>query len=364
MMDFANERYVRLYVRDTITWLRLKFEGQTILALMLRKADRAGVIDMDPDIEPWEAAMLHLPGCPEPFAKLGMGNCLKQKCIVHDGDRLVFPRYIEANETPMSDKQRAKESRAKRALLDQFDQLSLPLQSQRAPSQSEVQASRFVTPPSQIVMPASHAVTPRHAESHAVTPCRTVPYRAVPSSLLETNSSLSKPDTSSPDARARAGCGVGVGVGNDNGHDGNAGNDNGDGSSPPAVTQVTQPESFDSSDVVRIFSALRKAARRGSYRLQHTDYQRAQTAVEWALEQAADTGESPEFAVTMSVTRFLNFARGKEGEGTGWPFWGWAHDPGKWHAMAAPMGSPMGRVASAEDNAQAAKQNPSWLEGE
>lgn len=150
-MDFGNERYVRLYVRDTTTWKRLGFEGQTVLALMLRKADRAGVIDIDPDIEPWEAAVIHI-GAPEDFAKVGMTRCLERGCIVHDGDRLVFPKYIEANETPMSDAQRARESRAKRAEL-----------------------SRNVTAPSQNVMQPSHAVTPSHTASHGVTLNRAVP---------------------------------------------------------------------------------------------------------------------------------------------------------------------------------------------
>lgn len=117
---------------------------------------------------------------------------------------------------------------------------------------------------------------------------------------------------------------------------------------------------FDSSDVVRVFSERRKAAGGGSYQLKHTDYQRAQAAVQWAL---AEQPEAPELAVTMSITRFLNFARGKEAD-DGWPFWGWANDPGRWFAMTAPMGSPMGRVGTDEEFADGAKKNPAWLEGE
>lgn len=375
-MDFANERYVRWYVRDTTTFKRLKFEGQCVLGLLLRKADRAGVIDIGPDVEPWEAAVLHIEGCPEKFARLGMARLLKERVIVHDGDRLVFPRYIEANETPMSDKQRAKESRAKRATLDPHEQLRLPLQPlahsprRAAADPSSQPPSQNVTPASRNVSQPSRAVTPRHAESHAVTPCRTVPYRAVPSSLTETNSSLSTPDPSSPSgARARESWERGgVGEGNDNGDRGSAGNDNGarvvsPALSPPEVTQPPPQPPFDSSDLVRIFSTLRKAARRGSYRLQHTDYERAQTAVAWALEHAAETGESPELAVTMSVSRFLNFARGKPVD-EAWPFWAWANDPGKWHAMRAPQGTPMPRVGTREEFAHDAKSNPEWLEGE
>lgn len=142
-MDFANERYVRLYVRDTVTWKRLGWDGQNALTQLLRKADRAGVVDLG-GIEPWEALAV-LCGAPEAAARLGVARAIELGCVVHDADRLVFPRYIEANETPMSDAQRARESRAKRATL-----------------------SPTVTAPSPIV-------TECHAESRAVTPCHSVP---------------------------------------------------------------------------------------------------------------------------------------------------------------------------------------------
>lgn len=148
-MDFSNERYVRLYVRDTTSWKLLKWEGQTVWTLLYRKADRSGVISLD-GLEPWEAATLHC-DLPEEVSKPGMERCLARGWVVRDGDRLVFPKYIEANETPMSDAQRARESRGKRAAL-----------------------SQNVTAPSQ-------NVTDCHAESHGVTPSHTASLLTVPS---------------------------------------------------------------------------------------------------------------------------------------------------------------------------------------
>lgn len=118
-MDFANERYVRLYVRDTITWNRLGWDGQNALTQLLRKADRSGVIDLG-GIEPWEALVV-LCHAPEDAARRGVARVLELECVVQDGDRLVFPRYIEANETPQSDAQRQRESRAKRATVTKRD---------------------------------------------------------------------------------------------------------------------------------------------------------------------------------------------------------------------------------------------------
>ena len=43
-MDWANERYVRLYTRDTVTWKMWPWEARAIFPLLMRKVDRAGVL--------------------------------------------------------------------------------------------------------------------------------------------------------------------------------------------------------------------------------------------------------------------------------------------------------------------------------
>lgn len=121
-MDWSNESYVRLYVRNTTTWRRLGFEGQTMLMHLLRIVDRAGVLDIE-DMSPGEAASLHT-GAPAEFAELGMSKLLELKALIHDGTRLVFPNFIEAQEATKSDRQRQKESRERRAVTNR-DERSL-----------------------------------------------------------------------------------------------------------------------------------------------------------------------------------------------------------------------------------------------
>lgn len=118
-MDWANEQYVRLYVRNTTTWRRLGFEGQTMLMHLLRVLDRSGVLDIE-DMSPAEAAALHT-GAPADFAEVGMSRLLSFGTFVHDGQRLVMPRFIEAQEATKSDKQRQKESRERRAVTKRDD---------------------------------------------------------------------------------------------------------------------------------------------------------------------------------------------------------------------------------------------------
>ena len=45
-MRWEDERYVRVYTRDTLNWLALSFEAQGVLVLLLRKLDRAGILDL------------------------------------------------------------------------------------------------------------------------------------------------------------------------------------------------------------------------------------------------------------------------------------------------------------------------------
>lgn len=163
-MDFSNERYVRLYVRDTTAWKLLKFEGQSVWTLLYRRADRSGVISLS-GVEPWEAAVLHC-DFPEEVAKVGMQRCLDRGWIVRDGDRLVFPKYIEANETPQSDAQRVREHRAR-----------------------EREARAKLKPPpvdvcNETLPRSNETLSNSNAEKRPVTSGNSVPYRAVPEEEL------------------------------------------------------------------------------------------------------------------------------------------------------------------------------------
>lgn len=114
-MDFSNESYVRIYTRDTTTWLRLGWDGQCVLVMVLRKLDMSGVLDIA-GMEPWEVPVVHC-RAPEESARAGMAACLRLGVLEHNGDCLVAPKFREAQEATKSDKQRQKESRERRRLV-------------------------------------------------------------------------------------------------------------------------------------------------------------------------------------------------------------------------------------------------------
>lgn len=114
-MDFSNEPYVRLYSRDSATWKRLGFDGQTCLMHLLRRANAIGVIELG-DLAPWQAAAV-LCDVPEGIARAGVDKLIQLGCAAHSGGKLVFPRYLDAQNAAASDAQRKRESRAREALI-------------------------------------------------------------------------------------------------------------------------------------------------------------------------------------------------------------------------------------------------------
>lgn len=150
-MDWSNERYVRLYVRDTVTWKLLKWEGQTVLTQLMRKLDRAGVLDLG-GCTPYEAIEA-LTELPENIIKTGFNRCIEKKVFVVKNDCILMPNFLDAQETPQSDAERARASRERRR-----DKAKL-----QSVTKSDDVSQHNVTEPSQNVTKPSHPVTACHS---------------------------------------------------------------------------------------------------------------------------------------------------------------------------------------------------------
>lgn len=110
-MNFEDEPYVRLYVRDTKTWLRLGFEGQCVLMFLLRKLDKAGVLDGMDDLDSDVALVT---GVPETIVAVGMPRLVRWGVLQLAGNRLIMPNYIQAQNAIRTDKARQRDMREKR----------------------------------------------------------------------------------------------------------------------------------------------------------------------------------------------------------------------------------------------------------
>lgn len=109
-MDWSEERYVRVYTRDTADLLAFGWEGRLVWYELLRKADRCGVIEHggDLDILP---ELLRVP--PEIF-RVGLERIVKRRSAQVTDRAIVIPNHVPANEAKQSDAHRQRESRARR----------------------------------------------------------------------------------------------------------------------------------------------------------------------------------------------------------------------------------------------------------
>lgn len=112
-MNYEDEDYVRYYTRDTVSWMALGWEGQTVLALMLHgKFDRSGVFDCDGHT-PSQAVTL-VTRVPSEVVDVGIKRLLESKTWVHRDGKLVWPKFLDAQNCRRSDRLRQRESREKR----------------------------------------------------------------------------------------------------------------------------------------------------------------------------------------------------------------------------------------------------------
>lgn len=94
-MNYEDEDYVRLYTRDTPTWLSLGWEGQALLALTMRKVGRRnGVLDFE-GFEPLEA-LQSVTGLPPEVVAIGFERLSKRGVMAVDGQRIVLPKFVKA----------------------------------------------------------------------------------------------------------------------------------------------------------------------------------------------------------------------------------------------------------------------------
>jgi hypothetical protein len=110
-VNWSDERYVRVYTRDTVDWQALGWEGQALFVLLLRKVDRAGIFEMGRHGARGVAAMLAMP--PD-VVERALPVLLEDGCVERRGTTLVVRNFIEAQEASMSPGHRQKESREKR----------------------------------------------------------------------------------------------------------------------------------------------------------------------------------------------------------------------------------------------------------
>lgn len=150
-MNFEDEHYIRIYTRDTKTWLRWGWEGQTVFVLTMRRLDKAGIVDVDDPVE--DVALLT--GLPVDVVRIGFARVLASKTFEVRAGKLIAPRYIEGQTAAKSDTQRQRESRERRrasARLEVSDSIAETIDDSAVTSRDPVTTGHS---PSQVVTQCS-----------------------------------------------------------------------------------------------------------------------------------------------------------------------------------------------------------------
>jgi hypothetical protein len=158
-MRWEDERYVRLYTRDTPEWCALPWEARALFSELLRKVDRAGVMPLGRSGVRGLAGLVRMP---LEVVETALRDLLDDGCVIQNQEGLFLPNFLAAQEANQSDRARKAASREKAAAVSR--QVTL------------FGMSRDVTDSHE----SGPTVTIGHAPSQPVTAGHPVPGRAVP----------------------------------------------------------------------------------------------------------------------------------------------------------------------------------------
>lgn len=109
-MRWEDERYVRVYTRDTADWLALSWDAQALMMQILRKCDRAGLIDLG---RRGRKALAFVVGHPinADVIDNALDELVADGSVRIEGEHLIVPNFVAAQEAQASDAARKRTQR-------------------------------------------------------------------------------------------------------------------------------------------------------------------------------------------------------------------------------------------------------------
>jgi hypothetical protein len=166
-MDWDDERFIKVYTRDTTNWLALSWQARGLFLLLLRKLNRAGAIDLGR--MGTRGVAVHVDGSATSWPSLEpfFAELVDDGCVVVEGSLLRVPNFVEAQAAIQSPAARKRAERER----------------ERDEVTKRDEGSRNVTKSHEM----SRGVTRGHAASRAVT-----------TRLEETRSDETRPEAPHP----------------------------------------------------------------------------------------------------------------------------------------------------------------------
>ncbi len=146
-MRWEDEKYVKVYTRDTADWIALTWEARAVFGELMRKVDRAGMLPLGKSGWRGVAGLLRIPA---DVVERAAAELLADGCVVERDGSIILPNFMQAQDAIQGDRARQQKSREVAR--------ARSLASQTAPA-APLPTSHEDEPP----------VTPRHAASRDVT---------------------------------------------------------------------------------------------------------------------------------------------------------------------------------------------------
>lgn len=94
-MDWSEERYVRLYTRDTAEWMSWPWQARALFPLLIRKADRTGAIALG---KLGRKGLALLVGLPLNVVEPDLDTLVADGCVQEHPGYVIMPNFLEAQE--------------------------------------------------------------------------------------------------------------------------------------------------------------------------------------------------------------------------------------------------------------------------
>jgi hypothetical protein len=185
-MDWADEHYVKLFTRDTVTWKLWPWQAKALLPLLERKVDAAGFLPCgmhDP-----AAAVAAVVEIPLEVVKPGLEAMVATGTVELIGRQLLLVNFVAAQESRKTDKRKAADYR----------------EGKKAKARAEAVAN--ISEPRQVAVTARHAASPDVTRANpSALPCSALPCSedsgAAPPTPAAKPAGKGKPEKPPPDPR-------------------------------------------------------------------------------------------------------------------------------------------------------------------
>lgn len=113
-MNWQDERWVKLYTRDTGDWLFLSFDAQALFLMLLRKADKSGRVALGKrGLDALPTLLGHTDAASVTRVTEALAALVKDGCVKVEEEALILVNFEQAQETPTSNAERQRRHKEK-----------------------------------------------------------------------------------------------------------------------------------------------------------------------------------------------------------------------------------------------------------